>query len=326
MKQNKESLRTSMDRRLSFLDELPSCRAAVQQRIAQEEEPEMKRKISLGLVIAMALVLVSVVAVAAGLLLSPRVTALQAADRALEEKYGITPEMQTFFGRTEEELDDGTTKVSYWGMGSFEYPLGTYTALVKDGKAEVAWSHDGEDTSGGYDSEVWGVDQLKTMLAESTYEKKQQDYLERAKEITKAHSTPVPDKAPMMDDFQEFFYQTELKKKEVMAARKISEKDMEEIGREFIISNYGLNGEQIERLELYTTGEAETGFHFYGYMNGKPCYLVEYLLYMPYTTEMMEKGESWARTEKDGYYLVYVNVEDGTVERYLYDSALGGVG
>lgn len=286
----------------------------------------MKRKISLGFVIAMALVLVSVAAVAAGLLLSPRVTATQAADRALEAKYGITPEMQTFFGRTEEELADGTTKVTYWGAGSFEYPLGTYTALVKDGKAEVTWSHDGEDTSGGYDSEVWGVDQLKTMLAESTYDKKQTAYMERADEITRAHSTPVPDKSPMMDDFQEFFYQAESEKKEALEARKMTEKDMEEIGREFIISNYGLNEEQVERLELYTTGEEESGLHFYGYMNGKPCYLVEYLLYMPYTTEMMDKGESWPRTEKDGYYLVYVNVEDGTVERYLYDSALGGVG
>ena len=326
MKQNKESLRTAMDRRLSFLDELPSCRAAVQQRIAQEEEPEMKRKISLGLVIAMALVLVSVAAVAAGLLLSPRVTATQAADRALEEKYGITPEMQTFFGRTEKELEDGTTKVTYWGSGSYEYPLGTYTALVKDGKAEVTWSHDGEDTSGGYDSEVWGVDQLKTMLAESTYEKEQSAYMERAYAITKAHSSPVPDKAPMMDDFQEFFYQEEAEKKAVMEARKMDEKEMEEIGREFIISNYGLSEEQISRLDLDTTGAEETGSHYYGYMNGKPCYLVEYLLYMPYTTEMMDQGQSWPRTEKDGYYLVYVNVEDGTVERYLYDSALGGVG
>ena len=39
MKTNKEPLRTAMDRRLSFLDDLPSCRAAVQHRIAQEEEP-----------------------------------------------------------------------------------------------------------------------------------------------------------------------------------------------------------------------------------------------------------------------------------------------
>ena len=34
MKTNKDSLRSAMDRRLSFLDELPSCRAGLYHRIA----------------------------------------------------------------------------------------------------------------------------------------------------------------------------------------------------------------------------------------------------------------------------------------------------
>ena len=54
---NKESLQTAMDRRLSFLDELPSCHPALMQRIAQEEEPVMKKRLSLGLVIALVIVL-----------------------------------------------------------------------------------------------------------------------------------------------------------------------------------------------------------------------------------------------------------------------------
>ena len=324
MKQNKESLRTAMDRRLSFLDELPSCRAAVQQRIAQEEEPEMK-KFSLGFVIAMALVLVSVVGVAAGLLLSPRVTAAQAADRALEAKYGVTQEMQTFFYRTEEELDDGTIKVTYTGNEGMQYPLGIYTALVKNGKAEISWNHDGENTAGGYDAEIWGLDQLKVMMAESTDEKKKMAFLERAKEITDAHSTPEPVIAPM-DEFQMIYYQADADKNSALEARKLTEQEMFEIGREFIISSSGLNEEQVSRLELYTGSEKENGNWFYGILNGKPCFLVEYLLYMPYTTEMEIKGEERPRAEKDGYYIVYINVEDGTVEQYEYNSALGGIG
>ena len=47
---------------------------------------------------------------------------------------------------------------------------------------------------------------------------------------------------------------------------------------------------------------------------------------MPYTTEMEIKGEERPRAEKDGYYIVYINVEDGTVEQYEYNSALGGIG
>ena len=66
MKTNKEPLRSAMDRRLSFLDELPSCRAALHRRIAQEEAPVMKKKLSVGLVFAIVLVLLTVAALAAG--------------------------------------------------------------------------------------------------------------------------------------------------------------------------------------------------------------------------------------------------------------------
>ena len=180
MKTNKKTIRSAMDARLSFLDELPSCRAAVQYRIAQEEEPVMKKKISLGLVFAIVLVLLTAAALAAGLLLSPRADAVRTADRALEEKYGITAEMQSFFAREQEELEDGSVRVTYTGAGSLEYPLGTYTAVVKDGKTEITWSHDGEDTSGGYAAEAWGLDQLKDMIGDSQDAGRKAAYLDRA--------------------------------------------------------------------------------------------------------------------------------------------------
>ena len=268
MKQNKDSLRTVMDRRLSFLDGRPSCRAAVQQRIAQEEEPEMKRKLSLGFVIAIALVLVSMAAVAAGLLLSPRVTATQAADKALEEKYGITADMQTFFMRAENELEDGTLQVTYSGVAGLEYPLGTYTVLVKDGRAEISWNHDGEDTAGGYDSEIWGLDQLKMMMEDSADETKKDDFLTRAYAITLAHRVPGEEEAGIpegvFDEYQMFYYQDDAEKDAALNARKLTEEEMYAIGREFIISSYGLDEEQVSRLELYTTSADESGNHFYG--------------------------------------------------------------
>ena len=89
MKTNKEAMKSAMDRRLSFLDELPSCRASVQQRIAQEETPVMKKKISLGVVFAIVLVCLSAIGVATGFLLSPKADAARIADAALEEKYGV---------------------------------------------------------------------------------------------------------------------------------------------------------------------------------------------------------------------------------------------
>ena len=175
MKTNKD-IQAAMDRRLSYLNDLPSCRAAVQARIAGEETV-MKKKMSVSLVFAMILVLLSVAALAAGLLLSPRADASRIADRALEETYGVTAEMQTFFAREEEEREDGTVLVTYTGIGQLAYPLGTYTAEVKGTKAAIRWSHDGEDTSGGYEAECWGREQLGQMLADCMDEKAKERFL-----------------------------------------------------------------------------------------------------------------------------------------------------
>ena len=144
----------------------------------------MKKKISLGFVFAMVLVLLAAAALATTLLLSPRANAVKAADEAVKEKYGITAELQTFFGREEKELPEGGVEVAYTGAGNMAYALGTYTVTVKDGKAtEVTWSHDGEDTSGGYDAEAWGLEQLNQMLTDCRDESLKQAYLDRTEEI-----------------------------------------------------------------------------------------------------------------------------------------------
>ena len=113
---NKETLKAAMDRRLSFLDDTPSCRPALMQRIVQEEEPVMKKKWSVGLVCALLILSLSVMAVAAGLILSPRVSATRMADQALEKTYGITDQLQTFFGREEKELPDGAREPAPWRL------------------------------------------------------------------------------------------------------------------------------------------------------------------------------------------------------------------
>ncbi len=331
MKTNKKTVRSAMDDRLSFLDELPSCRAAVQYRIAQEEEPVMKRKISLGLVFAIVLVLLTAAALATTLLLSPRADAVRIADRALEEKYGITAEMQTFFARSREEAD-GKVTVTYTGAGSMEYPLGTYTAVVKDGRAEVTWSHDGKDTSGGYDSEIWGIDQLKTMVADSLDEQRKLAFLDRAAEITEAHIAPVEYTEPTDGEIDAYYKKREADKAAAMNARKLSEDEMIAIGREFIVSNWNLSEEQAGRLELYTNAapadnEAEgPGSDWYEMIGNKPCFKVEYLLYQPLTVEQEANGEDREYKEGDGYYNVFVNVETGEIEDFEFNNGLGGLG
>ena len=331
MKKTEEALRTAMDRRLSFLDELPSCRPALMQRIAQEEAPVMKKKLSFGLVFALVLVSLSVIALATGLLLSPKVTATRLADRALEEKYGITDDMQTFFGREEEELPDGTFRVTYFGVGDMEAPLGIYTVNVKNGKAECSWNHDGEDTAGGYGSAVWGLEQLKQMMTDSRDQESKKIFLARATEIYQEQhpegTESVPSEKPETEEpetFEVWYARREAEKTGALSARRLSEEEMIGIGREFIITTFRLTDDQIARLELYTNSFEADENAWYETMNGSSCFLVEYLLDEESFTEELAKDETYVR--QNSYYKIYVNVETGAIEQYEYNSGSGGEG
>lgn len=325
---NKETLQAAMDRRLSFLDELPSCRPALMQRIAQEEAPVMKRKISVGLVFALVLVSLSVIALATGLILSPRVSAARTADLALAEKYGITDELQSFFGREEEELPDGTVKVTYFGAGSLEATLGTYTVLVKDGKADISWSLEGKDTAGGYEAEAWGLEQLKQMAEDSHDEKLKAAFMDKSFEVYKQlhpDDEEVPVEAPDPETFEEYHARREGEKSSALDATKLSEEDMIAIGREFILSTYSLTDSEVERLELYTNSyETDDANHWYEAVNGKPCFLVEYLLDEEGVTEEMLNDPNYYRM--NAYFKVFVNVETGVIEQYEFSNGLGGQG
>ena len=325
---NKETLQAMMDRRLSFLDGRPSCRPALMQRIAQEEAPVMKRKISIGLVFALVLVSLSVIAVATGLILSPRVSAATLAGRVLEEKYGITEKMNTFFGREEEELPDGTVKVTWFGAGSLEAPLGIYTVDVKDGKAEASWTHDGEDISGGYESEAWGAEQLNQMLADSHDPQLKAAYMDRAEKMySRLHpdgGAETPSDEPD-ETFEEYHTRRENEKNSSLEARKLSEEDMITIGREFILSSYSLTESETARLELYTNSyETNEANHWYETVNGRPCFLVEYLLDEESFTPEMASDPDYV--PQNAYFKFYVNVESGVIEQYEFNSGLGGEG
>ena len=316
---NKETLRTAMDRRLSFLDELPSCRAALQQRIAQEEAPVMKKKISFGLVFALVLVSLSVIALAAGLLFSPKADAAALADRALAEKYGVTLEMNTFFCRNEEELPDGGVRVTYTGKDLLEYVLGTYTADVKDGKAEVTWSHDGEDTSGGYRAEAWGAEQLKQMMADNKATGDQGLFEGYAAAIAEAHDAAWVQPDHNEEEIKAYFEMLEAEKTQALNAAKLPEDEMQALAKEAVIRRYELTDEQAAMLEIYVQPYADEANAWYWMEDGNPCFEVQFFL-----DQDPENPDH--HVDKDGTYAVLVNVETGVIERMVYESGLGGNG
>ena len=65
---------------------------------------------------------------------------------------------------------------TYTGVEKLGYVLGTYTDSVKGNSAAAAWSHDGEDTSGGLDADTWGIEQLREMLQISTTQHEVKEY------------------------------------------------------------------------------------------------------------------------------------------------------
>lgn len=131
----------------------------VRQTLMQlEDKPTHARpKRMVWLAAALVLVLAAAVAVAAGLTRSAKYDAKLLAHQALEEKYGFTQDMDSFFTCSVEEAD-GQTVVTYRAnadIGDFAWKLGDYTVTIRDGKAEASWSNDGEAVGGDFSSDVW---------------------------------------------------------------------------------------------------------------------------------------------------------------------------
>lgn len=131
----------------------------VRQTLMQlEDKPTHARpKRMVWLAAALVLVLAAAVAVAAGLTRSAKYDAKLLAHQALEEKYGFTRDMDSFFRCTVEEKA-GETVVTYSAdedVGDFAWKLGDYTVTIRDGKAEASWSNDGEAVGRDFSSDVW---------------------------------------------------------------------------------------------------------------------------------------------------------------------------
>ena len=131
----------------------------VKRTLSQLEDQPMRArpKRMVWLAAALVLVLAAAVAVAAGLTRSAKYDAKLLAHHALEEKYGFTQDMDSFFTCSVEEAD-GQTVVTYRAnadIGDFAWKLGDYIVTIRDGKAEASWSNDGEAVGGDFSSDVW---------------------------------------------------------------------------------------------------------------------------------------------------------------------------
>lgn len=269
----------------------------------------MKATTRLVLTMLIALVLMATTALAATLLFSPRYDALQLADQALLEKYGITEEMQPGLIHSVTEMD-GKTVVTYEVVESMvmrEKRFGTYTVTVLDGKAEAAWSMDGMDTTGGLDAPAWGAEQLLMYVQEYATV---MSYMEPRDMLQNAPMfTPAPADVP---DKQEQDKQTAL------SMAKITLEDAVAIGREAVVARYGLTEQQVAMMVRFDGSDPD------GFSDESTYEIVDSRPLVNLFFHLTQNADEW--TEKDGIYVVTINLLDGVVEDTYYDNGLMGNG
>lgn len=132
------------------------------QTLRDEPARRMNMKKMMALALAAVLILAVAVALAAGLVFSEKADIGLAAQQALGEQYGITPEMYGFF---EKELSADGKTVTFTGLLSMSERLGVYSVTFDGGRAKASWSHDGENVGDGLDSPVWDARLLGEAMA-----------------------------------------------------------------------------------------------------------------------------------------------------------------
>ena len=318
----KLEFRELVDQNLSGLVWDEAKRRTVLQAVRKEEKPV--KKLSATFILIAAIVCLSVTALAAGLVFSSRVDASRLAEKAVADTYGVTePMLSTFFNRTVSETADGGTTVVYAGIDFLRDVLGEYTVSVKDGAAAAVWSHDGESTSGLFDAEAWGKEQLEEMLRTAAERHDLSAFSEKAKAIAAKHEAAS-------DELPEGSAWEKTGEAEALAAAKASsysEEDLLALAHDAVVSAYQFTDDQAKMLkfvfELEDMADDTADYLYYHLKDGKPVLTVMLSLQQ----QVSDDPSAFAPfTQRDGVYWVDVNVETGVIEDLLYDSQLGGNG
>ena len=297
--------------------------------LSEEEKPV--KKFSTTFILIAAIVCLSVTALAAGLIFSPRYDAVRIANQAMEDKYGITPDLLSLFRRDVKENKDGTSTVVYsttQDIGPVSR-IGEYTVLVDGPKATVSWSNEGKDTSGGLAAEAYGPEQLHAISYD--YENAMQQLMDM--ELISSHDfTPNPrlaggqidewteedqaewDEAQVKVDEDEKQRLAEIAEAE--SRGKITVDQAAVTGKEAIIQEFGLTNEQADKLQ-YEPDQMYASFE-----NNDPSINLLFCLWQ-------NDGDTYMAdnyTEKDGQYWVTINLKTGVVEDIVYDAGIAGNG
>ena len=257
------------------------------------------------------------------LTVSGRVNAVMYADKALEEHFGITLLLQDYFLRTVEEKEDKVFIVRYEGIENYAYVLGRYEVTVdRNHVTGITWSHDGEDTSGGFEAEAWGAEQIMEMLRLNQEAGTTEPFDARINEIGRKHGFVYVPNILSDEEKERKMARIEKNCEKARNLSTLSIEEMTEIGRRAVASLYGLSPERERALES-VVDEAELPL-WYTIFEGEPCYQVCLGLDDKEEDDVLPNGLRY--TEKEGNYWIYINSQTGVVEDIHYSPAIGGNG
>lgn len=298
----KNDFRQLVDRNLSGLQWNDVRTQRVLHALEPKGERKMKKKFSMGLVLAVICVLLATVAVAAGLTYSQKYLARARADALLEEKYGITKDMQSFFTCIEGEME-GTAAYIYVGSEDYFGMLGSYT--VVPAKNTAVWSWDG--TPNG-----WGADKMADILLQCQEPNGSHKAASEAALAAQGLGLTGPEARTLPTE--EEAESTEAKwSADTRSAQALAVFTMEEAesqARLAIQQKHQLTEEQMGKLEFV----AESSMYC---MAGETPLLSAYFW-------LCQDESAW--TDKDGIYIVDVNLLDGSIDAIWYDTGLLGNG
>ena len=186
---------------------------------------------------------------------------------------------------------------------------------VKDGKADAAWSWDGEPAGSGLDSRAWGAEQLREMCDECRRSVNAiDDYIKRAKVIAQKNGADTSAPVTFNQAGAEALGEKERRDGEkAKSLAKLSASEMEAIAREAIALRYDFTPEQSACL----TNLEEGGWYRLFGEDELPC--CEFFFSLGY-------DEDGYQGPGRGAYHATINALDGTVEDILYDADLAGNG
>ena len=290
-------LQQLVDQNLSTLQWDEKRKRNVLSASTEQRRPHpMKKNLSSAIALAVILCLLTGVALAATLICSNRFTQAAQANALLGEQFGITPEMLSIFTRTAqgdiylyESLDDLA------GMP------GDYRVNVTTG--DVEWLFDGPEGSG------WESGKLKEVLAlcetPDGYKQVVSEAQKSAASLGLVSSVSIsPSDTPATLSYHASLDKT------ARALASIPLEEVIELAQKAIQQTYGLTDAQIQRME---------------FVEESTCYTMidDVPVVSPYFYLSQQDG---IFTERDGIYIVDVNVQDGSIESIYYDTGLLGNG